>query len=387
MRIGDRQISGLTPRFYAIVGGIIFMIFAAVFFMPKGEQGVNYLYEPAFPTKDLTSKAFAKKDWIDPYISEFGIKRPESSAEILDNFGDYVGLPVRLKIYLPPQDAVKQTRGDLVFSKFGLTFTPGVVISPNQPVNAEDISALSAKELALQPTVVGFKNSVTPPGGQAYEVTGLVYWRSDLINPQEIASGETAPPPSPVLIVSSYSKLAPAELRAPTTQRVKLDLNVQEGPTEVKLNTIEWSSGRELRACVTLINTSNKTIPIWGGIAGTTADSGDSGAVEGAADESSALAQANELQPAQELSGYLVFGQDVSDPSQRLRLIMPSVATNSDSNITDKTLVDVPTSDIKKVGDQESNSCGAFSTKELSAATASAASKDQSAADAFSKGN
>jgi hypothetical protein len=278
---------------------------------------------------------------------------PTAESDFLGaNYALNVGLPMRFKAYISDPGDVSSTRPDLSFTEDGYTFEPAQFIAPNEITSLGSLASNDVAALTNQPVELGFRNSAVPPPDDAYEVTGLLWWRSDLLAPPSAADLAVtgAQLASPVVLVDSYEELSPEELQAPTTQRVDLNLNYQEDGQTVAINRIEWSAGNELRVCLSVTNDTSQTESMWSGVQEMTADNGN-GTSTGSPDPNGALGSTGELQAKQSVPGYIDFPASDSDASQPLTLRMPTLnSVNNDFNSNqDSIIINVPTAEIKNV--------------------------------------
>jgi hypothetical protein len=364
MRVGSVRITGVSKRFYGVLGGVVALIILLIILGGSKSKAPNPYLTPAFAPSELSSSALQSSGWSGSLISANGLFQPTASTELTgEGYAAHLGLPMRFKVYLFDSSTVQQSRPDLIFQKNGYVFEPAEFLPPDEPVSINSLTS-STNTLPPQPIELGFREDDAPPPNTAYEVTGLLWYRTDLFNPagQAALDGQTELA-SPIILVDTAQALSDAELRAPATQREDLDLDYQEGPLALNVNDVEWSSGNEMRVCVSLTNTSGQSVALWPGVSSMTADIG-SGSVPGTPDPASALSSASQLQPYQSIPGYIVFPSSVADPTQQLVLRMPTLQSPTSASSTngeqDSIIVNVPHSGIVNVdqSQEQTTNCG-----------------------------
>ncbi len=359
MRIGRYRIHGISRRFWVILTLFVAAVIALIMALPGGPKS-QPLYDPALPPSELPS---LKDGFSANYISAFGLERPTSAHAIDSSYTSLLGLPLRLRVYVPDQQTGQQNRPDLYFNApaDGWTFEPAVVLNPTQPTASVDLQqtvsdALSGQDQSDTPIQVAFRTHEIPPAGAAYEITGILWWRSDRVNPNSQAQqqGQAGPQaqetPAPTILVDSYVSLDQNELQAPTTQIANLNLTYGDGPLQMTIKWLEWSSGKQLRACVQVHNSSSTPNTDWAQtVQSMTADIGH-GEVTGQPDQNSALSNQSQLDGGATIPGEVLFDQSVANPQQQLTLRFPALDQNSQDQTTPDTVtVTVPTGEIQNV--------------------------------------
>lgn len=323
MRLFGYRITGVSLKFFLLVGLLLVGIVAFMAFRPEPAPQRNLLYEPAFAPALIATQA-AEDGWLGPYESSQDLKKPTSSVEFTGaNFASNVGLPMLLQVYIPdPASFTPYT-----VNAYGKTFIPAYFINPTQPTS---LTQLQGATNPADPSfmVIGFPSDSVPIPGKAYAVKGLMWWRSDLLvlNQGARAQALMQPNPAPVFLSDGFEELQPAQLRAPATHTVDLDLRYAENGQEVTVQRAEWAAGREVRLLVTLRNLTNAPMPIWEGVAATTGSLPGQASIPGQPDLESPLAQATQLESQQSVTGYILFDRAIANPEQELTLRMPSLS-------------------------------------------------------------
>jgi hypothetical protein len=352
MRIGNVRIAGVSKRFYFVILGVIVALVILIKLVsalaPKPAPNL-VAYTPAYFTASaLTQPAAQTGGWLGKFISDYGLWEPSAESDFtgLEGYAENVGRPLRFKAYVSDPSDVSATRPDLSLTEDDYTFEPAQFIAPDEITSLSELAGNDESALGNQPLELGFRNGAVPPPDQAYEITGLLWWRSDLLE-SGTPSGQLA---SPVILVDSWELLSPEELQAPTTQRADLNLSYQEDGQTVSLNRVEWSAGNELRVCISVTNDTAQTEPLWAGVSSMTADNGN-GTVTGTPDPNGALANTSQLQAYQSVPGYIDFSASASDASLPLILRMPTInaAADQGASAQDLMIVKVPTSSIENV--------------------------------------
>jgi hypothetical protein len=212
MRIGNVRISGVSPRFFVILALVALAVIAFNVFRPES-KAYDALVDPAFPTcpavgsckdalaKTLGSAKLQRSGWVGNFISAYGLKRPTLKSQMVANYSENAGLPLRLKVFIPDLDTQK-ARPDLTPLKYGYQFMPATFIAPDEATGLDGLAERASQDVADQPLQLGFPESRRPVPGQAYEITGLLWWRSDLLNPPDANDPDydpqNLPTPSPV---------------------------------------------------------------------------------------------------------------------------------------------------------------------------------------------
>lgn len=323
MRLFGYRITGVSLKFFLIVGLLAVAIVAFMAFRPTPTPPRNLLYEPAFVPSQIAAVA-SQDGWLGPYESSQTLKKPISSAEFTGaNFAPNVGLPMLLQVYIP--DPAQFT--PYTVNAYGKTFIPAYFINPTQPTSLTQLrSAVNPADPSF--VVIGFPSGSVPIPGSVYAVKGLMWWRSDLLVDSQGARAQALqqPSPVPVFLADGFEALQPAQLRAPATHTAALDLRYAEEGQEVTIHRAEWAAGREVRLLVTLRNLTNVPISLWRGVTGTTGSLPAQASVPGTPDLESPLAQATQLESQQSVTGYILFDQSVANPEQELTLRMPSLS-------------------------------------------------------------
>lgn len=321
MRFGGVRITGVSRRFWYIVVGVLALLFVAFYMASKQKTTVvNPLVYPAFPTKKLSSE---KPTWIEPYISDYGLREPESDDAFTKNYSNDVGLPFRFRVYIPSSDAFSGR--NLNVNKYGWSFMPAIFLDPTTQYDADTLQNI-AQGSGSQPIELGFPSNQTPAAGQAYEVTGLLYW-----NTAQLGAGNAATT-LPVILSASARPLADAELQAPTTHEAELDLTYQENDMQLDIQRIEWSSGKQVRACISLTNVGSAVpLAIWSGLDGFRAEYDEmtgQGSSTAEPDPNSTLANQDLLDEGSTITGYIIFDNaPASSPDSGMTLYVPPLSS------------------------------------------------------------
>ena len=309
----------------ALAAVLAFGIFGIVT-LSSGGSGAKAipLAAPAFPTSSLPG---LKPGWIARWQKAYPTVDVVDPSQYL---ASPAGTPVRFDVYIPSPSAYP---GYNLQGK-GLVFMNAVVIGHAQTIDLTSLGSTVVPVTDRHVVALGFLKGELPPPGQLYQITALLYWRSDRLYPPAVDG--TPVYTLPVFLVDGVQQLQPAELRAPATQSAQLDLTFREHGEQVTLEKVEWAAGREVRLLVTLRNLTTSPIAVWNGISGSTAQLPDQATVSSGADPSSPLAGTGELAAQQTIRGYIIFGandgsaQSVADPNQVLTLRLPSLGPNGD---------------------------------------------------------
>jgi hypothetical protein len=301
----------------SVLGAIVLLLLVCVFGIFKMASGGNAppvaLPVPAFGTNLL---ATLKPNWIAPWQKAYGTIKANDSTQYI---GEPAGTPVSLDVYIPAAASQSQY--------LGLVFMIAQTVDPTRNTDLTALQADAAPPVARQ-VVLGFMKGQLPSPGQIYRVTGLLYWRSDLLFPP--AADGTVSPALPVFIIDGLPEAQqPAELRAAATQAEPIGLSYTENGEQITLVKAEWASGHEVRMLVRIRNLTTHTQPVWNGVSGATAQLPQQAPVSSIADPASPLATVTSLPPLQSVFGYIIFGADtgaqqsVADPNQVLTLSLP----------------------------------------------------------------
>jgi len=314
----------IEKRFWYFSVGALALIIGLLFVISSKPAPYDPYLESALPPNQLNTLS---GNWLDPYISEYGVTTPQSFEAFTSDYPINVGIPIRFRVYLPRADE-SADRPDLTLSKYGWQFTPGVWIPPQQAISAEELTTLTSEVLAADPAVVGFPEGKLPVLGEAYTVTGLLFWHTARLNPD---AGLGAPS-APVILAGSDQFLTPAELASPTTHIADLDIAYRQNNLLLNLKRVEWSSGRQVRLCLSVTNTRSTTgsIDIWPGLSAIQASyplvDGAKGVSIGEIDESGSLINQDLLERGTPATGYVVFPDGPSgEPNAGLRLTIPAL--------------------------------------------------------------
>jgi hypothetical protein len=365
MKIGNKRIKGVSKRFWFLIAGIILFFVLLFSFLPSEEQ-VDPFVTPAFNTQELPG---LQPDWIDPYISTYGLRRPENEeTAFLNNYSTNVGLPFKFQVYIPSEEASAE-RPSLKVEKFGWSFSPAVFLNPFTPVSGEDYANLEGAVTEGSPLLLGFPSGNTPTRGRPYEITGLLYWNSDVLNPPTVEESDSGFSPAPVILVASARPLAPTELASPTTHQADLDITYSSGPYTLDLKRIEWSSGRQVRICTSLTNSgSNVPVPRWLGLENFRAQypqGGGQGESTASPDQESPLGIQESLSINSTITGYIIFDiPPASSPEEEMTLYVPSLNSIEAENggqtviqVTPDQFSDTSQTNMNERGDLAASGC------------------------------
>lgn len=323
MHLFGYRITGVSLKFFLILGLFLVAVVAFMAFRPEPTPPRNLLYEPAFAPSVIATHA-SQSGWLGPYESSQNLKKPISSVEFTGtNFASNVGLPMLLQVYIPDPAAF----APYTVNAYGKTFIPAYFINPTTPTSLTQLQG-AANPGDPSFMVIGFPSDSVPIPGKAYAVKGLMWWRSDLLVLNQGARSQALMQsnPVPVFLSDGFEELQPAQLRAPATHTVDLDLRYAENGQEVTVERAEWAAGREVRLLVTLRNLTNTPMPIWEGVSSTTGSLPGQASVPGQPDLESPLAQATQLESQQSVTGYILFDRAIANPEQELTLRMPSLS-------------------------------------------------------------
>jgi hypothetical protein len=319
-----------TTGFLVLGGGLvglIILVFVISAVWPSSKTTPrNFLYQPAFASQ-YVENATAKAGWLGPYESALGVFRPASGNDFSGaNFPTHVGRPMSFEVYIPdPSQYPAYT-----LNAFGKDFVPAVFIAPQQ---STDLQTLGATIDPSSPNfmMIGFPSGQKPIAGHAYDVKGLLWWRSDYLVYSQTHASLQQQSIAPVFLADGYDAVEPAQLRAPATQTLDLELRYAEGGQQLTIHRVEWSAGKEVRLLVTVANLTNSPIQPWSGIQQATASLPQQASVTGTPDADGPFGSLNQLEAQQAVTGYIVFDQSVADPQQELTIRMPplSLATNT----------------------------------------------------------
>jgi hypothetical protein len=314
------RITGVSRKFFLLIGALIGALFLAATFWPSSPPPENPLVEPAFPLQEVSS---LREGWLGAYESTYGLRRPLAASQF--NGAGYLsqrGMPLELQVWLPD---VPEGSGYTVVA-FNHSFRPGVFFTPDQPTSLQTLAGAGVNPQSLEFLILGFRLDDVPVPNRPYLVRGLLYWRSDLLVYNQ--TGQRGRFAAPVLLVDRYEQLDPAQLRAPLTHLRELDLRYRRAAQELTIERAEWAAGKEVRLKIRLRNLSLRSEPIWPGLNASTASLPEQQTVTGFPD--GPLAAAGALEAQQSLSGYLVFGEAVADPNVPLTVRMPGLSGRPD---------------------------------------------------------
>jgi hypothetical protein len=345
MRFGNQKIS-VSPRFFIIIGMVAIAIYVTLSLHHPTKKVVD-VYSPAFPAKKLSALS---SGFLLPYIRNYGLIQLSTPDDLINDYEASLGLPFRFKAYIPDNATAEGARPDLFVNGDGWDFEPASFINPNQTYTAADLESDASNALTTQPLELGFLKDSVPVPGYAYEFTGLLWWRSDLLQPNSSTTAATSYSPSPVLLIDNWAQLSNEELAAPTTEQANINLVYQEGPLQLDIKRIEWSAGNQMRICLAVQNVTQTTQNMWNGLNGITVDFGQG--TDTPADESAQLQASGSLQPGQTVPGYVDFGSNDSDPNQSYTFRMPAIDPYS-NDANDTITLSVPQNQIKPIGDQD----------------------------------
>jgi hypothetical protein len=345
MQIGGYRITGFSPKFFVIVGSFLVTLWAAyTFLLPAPARRADPQFDPALSPRVLDKYA-TRPHWIDKFIADpnRGLRTGLTSVDDFTgvNFPSNVGLPLRMRVYLPAAESTT-SRPDLSLSRWhGHNFVPALFIRPDRSQSLTRLQGLAQDAFSgdsnsngggakSKPLMVGFPVSNTPPLGKAYEITGLLYWRSDRINP---SAAVASAPPAAVVIADHTQPLSQAELTFPATHRAQVNLAYEENGQELIVHDIEWgsdvSNGSQMRACIGVTNHSPSPVALWPGFgagAVTAANTAGTAGQDKSTPDPGATFNADggsELIPGATAVGYLDFS-NLTDPNQRLILSLPA---------------------------------------------------------------
>jgi hypothetical protein len=365
MKIGNKRIKGVSKRFWFLVAGIVLFFILVFTFLPSEEQ-VDPFVTPAFSSQELSR---LQPDWIDPYISTYGLKRPENEeTAFINNYSLNVGTPFKFQVYIPTEEAATE-RPSLQVEKFGWSFSPAIFLNPFTPINSENYANLEEGVTQGNPLVLGFPSGNTPTRGRPYEITGLLYWNSDLLSPPTTEEQESGFSTAPVILVASARPLAPTELANPTTHQADLNISYSSGPYKLDLKRIEWSSGREVRICTSLSNVgSNLPVQRWLGLDGFRAQypqGGGQGESPASPDPESPLGTQESLSIDSTITGYIIFDiPPASSPTEEMTLYVPGLNSLDPESggqtviqVTPGQFIDTSKTNMNERGDLASSGC------------------------------
>jgi hypothetical protein len=370
MRIGQYQISGISTRFWVILGVIIVLIAAIVILRPSGESDAEREALPAFPTAELKT---TRLGWLDNTENLHTAASGEEIAGAYYTTDAGRGQVYRLRVYLPPAQAGEESRGDLYLTSptTGYTFVGGTVLEPTQTYTADTLATEAEEQFtSARPVQLGFPSDRLPTLGEAYEITGMLWWNSFEVS-RVPAESQTDVLSAPTFIVDRYQKLSPDELRAPSTHVTDTSFVFHEGPLEIRIPRLEWSSGNELRACVILRNLSTTPLSSWPEMLSSMSADIGAGSVTGQLTEFSPLGNGAPLESQQTVPSYMVFDGSVADPQQDLTLRMRTLPSNQRAASALNSLqLQVLPDNIQGVdqGQQQVNQCAANDTASTTAA-------------------
>lgn len=349
MRIGNYKINldQIDKKVWFSIAGVVLLIIFIIFFWPREEEKPVYANPaPGLETTVVQNELDPEGEWIEPYIAYYGIANPTSTADFV-NLERNVGIPFRFRIYLPPDDISEHP--DLNVNQFGWQFTSGYFIPPNIALTPEtsldDIVGSNALPIQL-----GFAPGKKQSPGQAYQVEGILWWQSRGVNPKIT---DPRAPVSPTVLVSSAQKLSLSELQAPADYVALLNQSYKQYPYIVSLRQIEWSSGKQIRLCMSVYNYSRTTQPNWEGAqnGGATLSFGGPTITSTDDPDPSNSLKEGEIPRQSAVNGYLIFGdsttgtapssspQDVLSANLPLTLRMPHISlTRTSGTIGDFTV-------------------------------------------------
>lgn len=360
MKIGRFEIEGVSPRFYVIVGVLVLIVILFFTFRPGGSD-TDKTELPAWPQEEMAQKA-KDPNYLQAEIDAYGLQSP-AGIDSLYNLAEFSGIPFRANVYIPNLEDNKELRPELDKANTnGWRFLPAMLIPSDEVLSKEDLVGLYSDNSTTEAFMVGFPSGKAPAPGNAYEIIAQLWWRSDRLFPEDV---DPAVGGSPVAMAISATPLTDAELRAPTTQRANMNLTYQQGSYQMSLSTIDWSANNELRACVTISNTSNRQVPVWPGVQDGVVAITPSGTSPGAVEENSSFTTTEALAGKQSLSGYITFPAEAANPDQPLEIIFPGLRPDASEDIPDKLSVKVPAKLIKSINDdkEESRGCGIAQVK------------------------
>ena len=323
MRLGDYEIKGVSRRFWYIIGGFVVLLIAIFSLLPSSTPPPNPLVIPAFSTDKLDT---LPANWIEPYISNYGLRQPEKAASFTSSYSVNLGLPFRFRAYIPSQAALANSP-KLEVTKYGYQFLPAIFLDPTASLSPDDFTSLDDQlSSGGRPIVLGFPENQTPAAGQAYEITGLLYWNSGQLT-------QSAGSAAPIILTASARPLAASELSAPTTHLANLNLTYQEKDLQLSLGHVEWSSGRQVRVCVSLTNVgSPNPLNRWSGLDNFRAEYPEStgqGSSTATADPNSPLATQTLLDQNTTVTGYIIFDQPpAAAPDSGMTLFVPPLSAS-----------------------------------------------------------
>lgn len=327
MKIGNRKITGVSRRFYVVLGLVFFVVVALVVLKPKPEAPRDTTL-PAFPVAQLEN---TKSGFLDQNVITQMTRVSFATTDYNANFGQ----AFKFRVFIPVSNG-RSGRPDLVRQARGWSFKPAVFLDPKKTYDQQIMETEAAAALQDQPLEIGIRVDEEPAEGKAYELTGMLWWRSDQLLPEGQEDDRIKElKASPVFLIDKYEELSTVELNAPTTHQADLDLVYQEGPLQLDLKRIEWSSGREMRVCLSISNKSNSTVPLWEGLGSFTAEAGK-GSVAGSVDPSGSLVSVTELAANQTVPGYVIFGPEISNPRPNMALRFPAMMPTTSVALEDK---------------------------------------------------
>jgi hypothetical protein len=267
MRIGSYKINNISKRFW-VLAVLLLVLPIIVFISLPGDEPEPFLLNP-------------KKDDLRSFFSD-----PRSSLETLARSGkDYKWYPIgekdqtiapgndwdpvqyqndtiETRIFVPNSrqlDAIAKARPSLVYTRDGINYYPVFVILPERAITEENrvdwVSAFVGGE-ELTPVLQIASTEVLPPG--EYDIRGLLYARSNLLNKQTPAEEDNASFTSwvPTVLLAEKVPVSPAEGEKPASGRAEINIPVRVGNYELILKSIEWAPPEEIRLCVGASNIS-----------------------------------------------------------------------------------------------------------------------------------
>lgn len=374
MNIGGQQVTGFSAKFWIIIGAVgLLLILAAYLYFTKPPPPDPYVTPAATQSEVSSWSDVSNRGWWKERVNAYGLKSA-SYSDLTTNYAANLGQPVRFKVFVPSDDVLGE-RPSLQTNKFGWNFRPGVYIDPTAPQSEDSIADLSDQITEGTPIVLGFPESVNIAAGAPYEVSGLLYWTSNQLNPPSAEEAEQGYTNSPVVLVAEARPLSQSELTAPATQVADIDYVQRWNGLVFTLSRVEWSAGKEVRACISVTNATNQPArDMWAGVDSDATEielSNGAGFSPGEPATDSALTQP-QLSAQSSAVGYLIFNEKApsADPTGVVTLSFPSLNPEDQSGQGDpeRILIHVSPSQFHDVNsdDLDANSSGCASTSSLS---------------------
>ncbi len=350
MRIGGYYIKGISKRFWVILVAGAFLLFLLISMWPKAaDPDADWL-----SGQDVASLAdeLIIKDQITPAELEQRIGCGQNNecinalrdpAPALNDYAS-LGTPYRLRVFVPdgntetPTDegkSLQEERRSLFseeFDEYGWSFSPAIIFGEDgitetaiidQGGDELDTTALSDAGMeAFVPgedgllgegdVVLGIKD---PLGPGLYDVDGVLIGMSNILT-AETAREPYLSNPSPVLLVTRYVPITPAEVIAPASEIIELGINYSVGNLyRLRLDQLEWPGGSQpARLCLQVRNISNRRLDVWGGASLINLKVDD--ATFSDLDGTGTVFASEQFESGTEVSGYVTLGDSEGSPAE-----------------------------------------------------------------------